>query len=303
MTDYQNKVLAYRQTLQQNIDIIQGMLDEALKGKAAAKKAADLYPYPNLFKCLTEYGGAKGRKLIQLHIHALQYEKPLSDKQGNLMFFVSHRHLAKLYGSDFKAWRITITLLAAMGLISIIQPRKDSLRNTQAQWEAIFLMQDKHEKDQRFKHPINYYCLPVYSTDRLMYANEHYQKFIDNGGNLKNLSKAMLIEIYGHQHADLASDNKISKSRKQLSAEKTIEAALKHNIDKLSYTTKRDIIDTARWMDETASRKIHEAAFARTKHKIMMKYMLEERRIGKRKIEALGLSSNKSMITIIKSID
>jgi len=291
--EYIKKMEQNRGALHFNLQVIEAII----KGEAALVAA-----YPCLYKWLTSYRNSNGNKWKALHVEALKHPQTLADKNGWPIFFASYQYLADIYGGQRRTWMKFIPMLSAFGLIDIIQPKEKGRRNTRTQNRSVRMMQAKQALNVTYKHPINYYHLPLYSETLLAKAESELIRFVDGGGNAGGFSKAMLIDIYGQFKANMIADNYWKKTPNQLETEATIEATLTHFLQLQGYATRDEVIHAVRHSTGMSVNAIN-THYSRCIHLLMEKYQLVTIRIGKRNQAAMGITSDKSFVYILKQAE
>lgn len=108
----------------------------------------------------------------------------------------------------------------------------------------------------------------------------------------------MMIDLYGQQEADRITDDCRMKTKGQIRIENLLETALTRMIKQQGFAVRDDLLAEIMQMESMPLSKA-EYHLKRCLPLLTGKYNLVQKRMGKRKQEALGLISGKTFVTLL----
>ena len=194
--------------------------------------------YPVLHKALYSYKGAllhRLEQLIQLGENFPKWE----------WYPASVDKLIEKYSGSAATWQSNREYLAAIGLIKVRKPGKDTESKA---------LQESARRAKEGRRAVNWYAIPDYTPDLFKTAEQAAERFKAKGINRKGLTKQGLIIAVGQAQANKAVIDWRSRSKQDKAAEREIIRQIKMAISRKGYAMKENILKRSAKRTATANK-------------------------------------------------
>lgn len=176
----------------------------------------DSSEYPNLHKLLHKRRGGLYQALIYILEKSdrepyLQYEEYGAGSFSQSIGHFTRDEEARAINRTTQTWQNKLILLLAIGLIKRDKPDENTTNlNKRLAVSRSIRMQHKNK---RKAQPISYWYFDKYTDKKIVFCERRSKKWVDSGYSLSNISKEVIIKVYGEKIA-----NAIYQDKRRISA-------------------------------------------------------------------------------------
>lgn len=212
----------------------------AYNHKVLDDRKAILDQYPNLYKTikgicsyLWEFNLHSGDRLFNVEYQI----------NGDYYFFVSNRHLEKLFRfSKYNTWNTNINVFCTLGLVYKLKNHEIADWLLEASQEHRRILAERLNLPLEKVKEVNYYSIPLYTKRVLEEADNIAKVLISHNFKLKHFNKMYLIKTFDQEFADnvFPDERKVTASSEYVA--KQIEKFILREIKRHGYTTNERIL-------------------------------------------------------------
>lgn len=166
------------------------------------------------------------------------YTSEFADNKENVIFFVSHKYLARLLNKSQSSISVRLSLFAYLKLIYKIDDKKvpQRLRDNAV----------KYAKQNKLRDTIQFYAIPSYSYWILIESTERARLWKETGCTIKGMSREMLYRTFGEEIANEVFPKRINvrPTEKANQFKLLFEKHLMMMINERGYATEKDVLIT-----------------------------------------------------------